>query len=238
MRAAATSRSSPAARATRTARRPGLRREQVRRVHATTPSAPRARSAARTRASPKAECTQDDQCPAGQVCQAGKCKPCAADSECGPGGRARPARASGRRSARKDDECADDEDCVNGFCKQGRRGQRRRRDVHAADRLLRRSTTRASSRASATASTRNNAVHREEQGQERAPRRPHRYVGHRGVQHRAVRAPRAVGRRLPRRGSASIRRACRSCPRARPSRPAWATTRIAAWSSNGTERLA
>ena len=195
---AAASRKRPAAKATRTART--------------------ARSASSNKC---VECRDDSQCPKGKKCSANACVAKAAVHE----GRSVPDRPGlpgrhvqavrGRRRVRprrhvrggrvpapkkcaKDEDCADDEDCVNGLCLKRRRRQQRRRRLPAPDGLLR-------VRRLDDPGERARPPRRQQQLHRRRTRpsrcfvdRPHRYVGHRGVQHRAVRAPRAVGRRLPR----------------------------------------
>ncbi|MBC7974754.1 MAG: OmpA family protein, partial [Myxococcales bacterium] len=48
---------------------------------------------------------------------AGKCKACATDSECGPGGSCQAGACKRATKCSKDEDCADDEDCVNGLCR-------------------------------------------------------------------------------------------------------------------------
>ena len=69
-------------------------------------------------------------------------------------------------------------------------GKQRSTPAAASSRSTSRSTTRRSRRASATGPRRGNRVHARDAGPGRVPHRSHRYVGHRGVQHRAFRAPR------------------------------------------------
>ena len=112
------------------------------------------------------------------------------------------------------------------------------RGCHAADGLLRVRRLDRSRRASATASTATQPCIDEEQGASRSSLFGHTDTSGTEEYNIALSERRAqsVADYLARLGTDPAR--CRSCRRARPSRPASATTRIAAWSSNGTKKLA
>ena len=114
-----------------------------------------------------------------------------------PAARARPARARRRRSAPRTRTAPTTRTASNGFCI--KTGQANNVGTTCALQTVYfafdDSSIQQSERDRLDA---NNSCIGQNKGKSVFLDRPHRYVGHRGVQHRAVRAPRAVGRRLSR----------------------------------------